>query len=352
MAVLPASSTRKGKAPSFGSQHPPFRRPESVCIRRGGPSLTRVLVCALIRGPTWASSSSIRIPVSGQHYSSRGSKTLTYHLWGASCMLPHQPLKYFHHFRSHPHPPFHRHLTPLHANSPRGEGAATERRVIEDRPRPEPPKPPKPHEVMQEAGGALLTLGNILTPPEIIDPFEVACAAENADAEEVEPPGFDAYKRGGVLQAQHQPWPKEPPASNPLARLREPWPLGPRHWHPRRKGKPGAKSRCPREKARESATRCHRRASATHRRCQASANSNAPRHHHRGAGANPRRYHQTVSANATRRRKATQMRRSRAQLAVARAVARSHPVHLGGCSPLGSRREAAEGANPQAERAR
>ena len=30
---------------------------------------------ALIRGPTWASSSSIRTPVSGQHYSSRGRKT-------------------------------------------------------------------------------------------------------------------------------------------------------------------------------------------------------------------------------------------------------------------------------------
>ena len=84
-------------------------------------------------------------------------------------------------------------------NSPRGEGAATERRAIEDRPRLEPPKPPKPHGVAQEAGGALLTSGNILTLPEVIDPFEVACVAENADAGEVEPSGFDAYKRGGAL---------------------------------------------------------------------------------------------------------------------------------------------------------
>jgi len=35
-----------------------------------------------------------------------------------------------------------------------------------------------------------------------------------------------------------------------------------------------------------------------------------------------------------------------AQLAIARAITQRHPVHLGG-SPLGSRREAAEGANPQ-----
>ena len=44
-------------------------------------------------------------------------------------------------------------------NSPRGEDAATERRAIEDRPRPEPPKPPKPHEVVQEVGGSIADTG-------------------------------------------------------------------------------------------------------------------------------------------------------------------------------------------------
>jgi len=41
-------------------------------------------------------------------------------------------------------------------NAPRGEGAATKQRTIEDRPRPEPPKPPDLHiEVLEKAGGAL-----------------------------------------------------------------------------------------------------------------------------------------------------------------------------------------------------
>ena len=99
------------QAPSFGSQHPLFRRPVSARIRCRGLSPTRVLVCALICGPAWAPSPSIQTSVLGQYHSLRGSKTFTYHVWGASCMLPYLPLNIFHY---HPYPPFH-HLTLLHA---------------------------------------------------------------------------------------------------------------------------------------------------------------------------------------------------------------------------------------------
>ena len=62
--------------------------------------------------------------------------------------------------------------------------------------------------------------------------------------------------------ALHQPWPKEPLASDLLARLRQPPPLSPRRWSSGRKTKPRAKSRRPCEKARESSMRCHRRVRA------------------------------------------------------------------------------------------
>jgi len=122
-AILLISLTYKHRAPSFWSQHLLFRRPMSMCIRHGGPSSTRVLVHTLIRGPAQALSSSIWIPVSGQHYSSRGSKTSTYHVWGASCMLPYQPLKISNLYH-YPYPLFHCHLTPLHARIPHAEKAS------------------------------------------------------------------------------------------------------------------------------------------------------------------------------------------------------------------------------------
>jgi len=45
--------------------------------------------------------------------------------------------------------------------------------------------------------------------------------------------------KGGHYQSWvlHQPWPKELPASDPLARLRQPAPLGLRHWSPGQKTK-------------------------------------------------------------------------------------------------------------------
>jgi len=90
MTALLISATRKRKAPSHGSQNPsiPIRRPVSACIRRGGLFLTRVLKRALIRGPAWVSSSSIRTAVSGEHHSTRGRlnlRALTRMNEGESC---------------------------------------------------------------------------------------------------------------------------------------------------------------------------------------------------------------------------------------------------------------------------
>src|SRR5712691_1111996 len=111
MAALPTSQTHKRRAPPFGSQSPTIRRPVAVQLGRGGPFLTRVPVCALIHGPTWASSPFIQTPVEGQHHCSRERKTSTYRVWAASRMLPNQHLKIPHH-RFHPYPLFRHHLTP------------------------------------------------------------------------------------------------------------------------------------------------------------------------------------------------------------------------------------------------
>ena len=81
-----------------------------------------------------------------------------------------------------------------------GEGTATERHVIEDHPGPEPLKPPDLQaKDLEEAGGALSALGNVPVILEGPDPLGLAGAVVNADADEVEPPGSDVYKRGGVL---------------------------------------------------------------------------------------------------------------------------------------------------------
>ena len=101
-------------------------------------------------------------------------------------------------------------------------------------------------------------------------------------------------------------------------------------------GKPSAMPRGRRDKASTKRTshhlrRCHRRASATQKHCHASANSNAPRHPHKGAGTNPGCYHQMASVNMARRRKATQTR-------LKASIVRERPVYLEGSSFLGSRR--------------
>jgi len=81
----------------------------------------------------------------------------------------------------------------------RGEGAATERRAIDDCPRPKPSKLPDLHiEVLEEAGGALLTPGNSPVLPENIGPFGLAGATKKADAGGVEPLGIDVDEQGGV----------------------------------------------------------------------------------------------------------------------------------------------------------
>jgi len=56
MVTLPTLPTRRRRASSFGSQGPLTRRPATARIRRGGLFSTRVCVCALTRGLTWASS--------------------------------------------------------------------------------------------------------------------------------------------------------------------------------------------------------------------------------------------------------------------------------------------------------
>ena len=174
-------------------------------------------------------------------------------------------------------------------NSPRGESTATEQRAIEDRPCPEPSKPPNPQEDLQEAGGVPSIPGNSPAFPEVIDPFGLAATAENADAEKVEIPGFDAYKRGERCPswALHQPRPRAPPASNLLAGPKKPSPLSPRHRCPGHKTKPGAdaKSRRPREKARERSMCCYKArpvAKARRHRERARAH-NAPRRCHQRA---------------------------------------------------------------------
>ena len=62
-AGLLTSPTRKRRAPPHGSRNLSTQRLVSTCIRRGGPSLTRVPVSALSRGPARVSSLSIRLSV-------------------------------------------------------------------------------------------------------------------------------------------------------------------------------------------------------------------------------------------------------------------------------------------------
>jgi len=86
-------------------------------------------------------------------------------------------------------------------NSPRGEGAAIERRTTEDRSRPEPLEPPD--EDLQESGGASTPGDSPFLPgdhgsPRDLNSLGPACTVTEADAKEVEPSCVDAHKRGGA----------------------------------------------------------------------------------------------------------------------------------------------------------
>ena len=90
--------------------------------------------------------------------------------------------------------------TPARENPSHGEGAATERCIIEDHPRPGPQKPPDPHaEDLQETGGALSASGNVPVILEGPDPFRLAGAVVNVDLQKVEPSCDNAHERGGAL---------------------------------------------------------------------------------------------------------------------------------------------------------
>ncbi len=231
--------------------------------------------------PAWASSSSIRTPVHGQQHRSRGRKTFTYHVWGASCMLPHLPLKN----PPSSFSPFPSPLDTLVRNLSCGEGAATERRATEDC-RPEPSKPLKSQpESLQEVGVVPLVPGDSPALPDDIDPhpFGLAAWSWTRMREKLNARAVTRTNEGERCQswALHQPWPRVPPASNSLARLKEPSPLRPRHWCPGRKTWPRAKSRsCRRRQAKPTShhlRRCRRRVSATQRRCHESASSSVTR---------------------------------------------------------------------------
>jgi len=95
-------------------------------------------------------------------------------------------------------------------------------------------------------------------------------------------------------RALHQPWPKELPASDPLARLRQPPPLSPRRWSSGRNTRPGADVKSTSHRLR----RCRRRASATQKRHHASTNPDAPRRYHQTASANMAQRHDTAQTRA------------------------------------------------------
>jgi len=98
--------------------------------------------------------------------------------------------------------------TLMRKNLPRGEGAATKRHAIEDHPRPKPSKPLNLHEVVQEAGGALLTPGNISVLPENVDHSGLVGVAENTNTDTggVERASVDLHESGGVSALDDSPF--------------------------------------------------------------------------------------------------------------------------------------------------
>ena len=161
-----------------------------------------------------------------------------YHVWGASCMLPHQPLKIFH---LHRYLPFGHCLTPSCTRIRRVEKAL-------------PPSSASPKVIAPNSGSCqtcilkswrnqgehqhqathlssleIQILLDSLAWPRILmweksNPWALMCTNKG-----------EHYR----LWALHQPWPKEPPASDLLVRLRQPPPLSPRHWHPGHKTRQG-----------------------------------------------------------------------------------------------------------------
>jgi hypothetical protein len=94
--------------------HPIFPIQNRKAPSCGGLSPKRSLVCVTIHGPTWASLSPAQMPVQKHQYCSRGSKTSSYHSWGASNMLRFVPLNH----STHPRPSScHYHLKRSHTMS-------------------------------------------------------------------------------------------------------------------------------------------------------------------------------------------------------------------------------------------
>src|SRR6266581_6806135 len=146
---------------------------------------------------------------------------------------------------------------------------------------------------------------SIVAAPETLTVLGSHGRSQTRTRERSNPRALTRTNEGGRCRswALHQPWPREPPASNRLARLKKPPPLSTRRWCPGRKAWPNVKSRCCREKASMCTSRrlrcCRERASMKprHRR---QARANAPRRYRRAnvcsrcrrerAGANPRCY--------------------------------------------------------------
>src|SRR5712691_10623946 len=145
----------------------------------------------------------------------------------------------------------------LARENPPGEGAATERRATEDR-RPEASKPLKLQaENLQEAGLPLVPGDSPAFPDDMVHTLSGLLAwPRTRTPGNLNPRALTRTNEGERCRSRalHQPWPREPLASNLLARLKGPSPLSSRRWCPGRKAWPIAKSRGCRER-RQACTR-------------------------------------------------------------------------------------------------
>ena len=138
----------------------------------------------------------IRTPV--QHHSSRGSKTFTYHAWGASCMLPHLPFNFLNTFHFHPYPLSHRHLTPPRVRIRRVEKAlplsGVSRKTVA-------PSLGSRQMRKQKTCRKPSVPGNSPAFPDDVDPHPLGLVglAEDADARKLEPSSIDVHEQGGAL---------------------------------------------------------------------------------------------------------------------------------------------------------
>ena len=137
------------------------------------------------------------------------------------------------------------------------------------------------------------------------------------------------------LWVLHQPWPRAPPPSNLLERLREPQPLSPRCRYPGRKTRPSTKST---RHCKESRTRANPAASAR-RRDRA---SKGPRRHHKRASG-------STSATGARCCKEAQTRVNTSPVCYCESRC-TKTRHLGGSSLMGCRRGAAERGDLKVEK--